>query len=256
MHVLEAHDDADTSTLFLHGGNVAGWMWTEQVSGLPEHHCLVPDLPGFGASADLDWTSLADVADRLAELVRRRARGGRAHIVGLSLGAVIGTVLTARHPDVVRSAMLTGATLTGVTGATRTFGLLQLKVWEKRWYWAAQARTFQMPADTVDVFIETGMGIRRATAEAMMRELYDGVAASELDGLRGVRMPILALAGEREPRLAHNDLAELVSRSELVTARVVPGMHHAWNAENPELFNAVMREWLLDGRVHPELLAP
>lgn len=256
MHVLEAHHDADTSALFLHGGNVAGWMWEEQVRGLPEYHCLVPDLPGFGASAELDWTSLSDVADQLAELVRQRARGGRAHVVGLSLGAVLGTLLAARHPDVVRSAMLTGTTLTGVTGVTRGFGLMQLRVWERRWYWVAQARAFRLPADAVDVFIETGMGIRRATAEAMMREVYDGVPAAELDGLRNAGVPILALAGEREPRLVHDDLSELVSRSELVTARIAPRMHHAWNVEGPELFTAVMRDWLIGGRAHPELLAP
>lgn len=65
MHVEELHADAAPTVLFLHGGNVAGWMWADQVAALSGHHCLVPDLPGFGRSADLDWTTLAEVADQL-----------------------------------------------------------------------------------------------------------------------------------------------------------------------------------------------
>jgi pimeloyl-ACP methyl ester carboxylesterase len=119
MFVHEEHPDADESLLFLHGGNVAGWMWCDLAASLPENHTLIPDLPGFGASNRELWTTVAEVADSAAAIIRERAHDGGAHVVGLSLGAVVGTVLVARHPDLVRSAMLSGAPLRPVGGLRR-----------------------------------------------------------------------------------------------------------------------------------------
>lgn len=254
MRIESVNEGAGPSVLFLHGGNVAGWMWRDQVAALPDHHCLVPDLPGFGASSDEDWTTMADVADALAAAIASRAHGGRAHLVGLSLGAVLGTVLVARHPDVVRSALLTGAPLRGVTGAARWLGLAQLRLWDAPWYWRAIARAYRIPADDVEIFVSTGLGIRRENIDRLTAEVYDGVRAADLDGLRAGSVPVLALAGEREPKEIRRALAELTSRSDAVTTRLVPGMHHVWSAEDPELFNDVMRTWLLEQRAEPRLL--
>ncbi len=44
--------------VFLHGGNVASWMWGQQVPAFPDYRVLVPDLPGFGASNHLVWRSI------------------------------------------------------------------------------------------------------------------------------------------------------------------------------------------------------
>ncbi|CAM3659478.1 alpha/beta fold hydrolase [Occultella aeris] len=254
MYVAVTNEQSPPSVLFLHGGNVAGWMWEGQVATLADHHCLVPDLPGFGASADQDWTSLADVADQLADLIGEHAHGGRAHVVGLSLGGILGSILTARHPERVRSTLVTGAALRGVHGPTRWFGLAQVRLWDKRWYWNAMARAFRLPGDAVPTFVSTGLGIRTENAVAMMTEVYDGVAPADLGGLQGSEVPLLALAGEREPRTVARSFAELTSRSGAVTTRRVPRMHHAWNAEDPALFNEVMRDWLTSGAVNQHLM--
>ncbi|GAA3469405.1 hypothetical protein GCM10018965_039580 [Nonomuraea roseola] len=36
MFVHEEHQDADETLLFLHGGNVAGWMWRDLAASLPD----------------------------------------------------------------------------------------------------------------------------------------------------------------------------------------------------------------------------
>lgn len=253
MFVHEEHPDADETLLFLHGGNVAGWTWHDLAVSLPEHHSLIPDLPGFGASNAEPWTTVAEVADSVAAIIRARARGGRAHVVGLSLGAVVGTVLLARHPDLTKSAMLTGAPLQGVGTATRMTGLGQIRLWDKRSYWQVMARAFRLPADSVDKFVETGMGINRASARRMLTQVYDGVPAAELEGLRRTRTPILMLAGEREPKAIHRALTEVTSRAPNAIARTVPRMHHAWSGEDPELFRRVLHHWLTTREPEPEL---
>lgn len=255
MRIDSINEGSRPSVLFLHGGNVAGWMWQDQVAALPDHHCLVPDLPGFGASSDQPWTTMSDVADQLAAMIAARAHEGRAHVVGLSLGGVLGTVLAARHPGAVRSAMLTGAALQGVHGPMRWSGLAQLRLFDRPWYWRGLARSYGIPADAVAAFVRSGLGIDRGSVEALVTQVYDGVASADLEGLRSASVPILALAGEREPRVVRRALTELTSRSSHVHARLVPRMHHVWSAEDPALFNDVMRAWLIEQRADPRLLA-
>ncbi|MFB9526133.1 alpha/beta fold hydrolase [Nonomuraea roseola] len=216
---------------------------------------LIPDLPGFGASNAEPWTTVAEVADSAAAIIRERAHGGRAHLVGLSLGAVVGTVLVARHPDLVRSAMLTGAPLQGVGTTTRVSGVAQIGLWGSRSYWRVMARAFRLPDDSVDTFVETGMGIDRVSARRMLTQVYEGVPAADLEGLRRSQTPILMLAGEREPKAVHRALAEVTSRAPKAVARTVPRMHHVWSAEDPELFRRVLRHWLAVREPGPELAA-
>jgi pimeloyl-ACP methyl ester carboxylesterase len=244
MFVHEEHLDADETLLFLHGGNVAGWTWYDLARSLPDHHSLIPDLPGFGASNAEPWTTVAEVADSAAAIIRERAHGGRAHVIGLSLGAVVGTVLLARHPDLAGSAMLTGAPLRGVGRTTRVSGLAQIPLWRSRSYWRVMARAYRLPEDSVATFVETGMTIDRASARRMLSQVYEGVPAKDLEGLRRAQTPILMLAGERESKAVQRALTEVTSRAPKAVARVVPRMHHAWSAEDPELFRHVLHHWL------------
>lgn len=254
MHLREWHPEQAETVLFLHGGNVAGWMWDEQAAALTGHHSLVPDLPGFGASSGQPWADLASVADELAELIRERAHHGGVHLVGLSLGAVLGVVLAARHPGLLRSVLLTGAALRGVDAVTGWAGMAQLRLWGSRGYWTSLARAYRLPPDSVEVFVRTGLGIDAPSARRMMREVYAGLAPATLDGLRDVQAPTLVLAGEKEPRLVRRSMPEVASRVPGARAALVPRMHHVWSAEDPQLFHRVLSTWLRDQEPSSELI--
>lgn len=254
MRVVETHPGQGPSVLFLHGGNVAGWMWREQAAALPDYHCLIPDLPGFGESAREPWTDVATVADDLAGLIHTRAEAALAHIVGLSLGGVLGTVLAARHPGVVRSALVSGAAVQGVSAITRAVGHCQLRMWGSRAYWAGLARAYRLPDDSVEEFVTTGLGIDRGSARRMMREVYTGVSAATLAGLGSLDAPLLAIAGERDNRTVRAALPDIVGRAPRATAALAPGMHHVWSAEDPALFHRVLAHWLALAEPSPELL--
>lgn len=254
IHFAEHHPDADESVLFLHGGSVAGWSWTEQAKALPDHHSLLPDLPGFGASARHPWTDLSTTADELADLVRERGHDGRAHVVGLSLGGVVGTALAARHPDVIRSVFVTGAILQGVRGFARRAGLAQMRLFGFPGYWKTMARVYRLPPDSIDQFVTTGVGIDRDSIRRMVPEIYDGVPARDLDGLRRFTGPVLAIVGEKEPRVIRDALDEVTSRVPHAFARLAPGMHHVWDVEDPDLFHDTLAHWLTTGEPSPALL--
>ena len=49
LAVLEAGAVDLPTVVLLHGVGGNGSMWTDLMAGLPEYHCLAPDLPGHGS---------------------------------------------------------------------------------------------------------------------------------------------------------------------------------------------------------------
>jgi pimeloyl-ACP methyl ester carboxylesterase len=102
-------DDRPT-IIFLHGTRLTGASWAAQVAALgDDFHCLAPDLPGHGNAADTPFT-VEGAAGRIADLVEREAHGGRAILVGLSLGGYVAMALAARRPELVTGLAISGAT--------------------------------------------------------------------------------------------------------------------------------------------------
>ncbi|MGV8883187.1 MAG: alpha/beta fold hydrolase [Rhodoglobus sp.] len=123
--------------LWLHGGNVAGWMWGEQVPAFTDYRSIVPDLPGFGTSNDEQWRSIASTADGLAELLGDEP----AHVVGLSLGSSVALELAARHPQLVSSLFLASAQLTAPLRRDMLAARVLLAFWNQRGFWTTLARS-------------------------------------------------------------------------------------------------------------------
>ncbi|MEU4392079.1 alpha/beta fold hydrolase [Kribbella sp. NPDC023855] len=242
-----AHDDHPV--VLLHGGNVAGWMWEPQLAALRHRTVVTPHLPGFGSRTAESWPGLAgaadDVADRVAALTGRR----RFHVVGLSLGAVVALHLAARSPAAVASVLATGAPLQPLGRTHRLISGLQLALLEKAWFWKAQAAAFRLPPDARDLYVSHGLSVRPETA----RRMYDDVLAGQIpDGLDQYDGPMLLVAGEREAKIAHRSLTAAATAVPHALTRLAPGMHHIWNIEDPDLFDAMILAWL-DGRVEPRL---
>lgn len=238
--------------VFLHGGNVAGWMWGAQVPAFTDFHVLVPDLPGFGASNAAPWPGVAGAADAVAQLIRDRATGGRAHVVGLSLGSSVAMELGLRHPDVCDSLFLASAAVTPLSAASTLSTRVMLRFWGKRGFWEFLAKSYGIPADTVDEFINTGLGIRVETARAIYREVVLGVTPERLSALS---TRALAVAGSKDvAAISRASLARLRTAGALVAS--APGMHHQWNIENVELFNSAARLWITQNAVAEGLDTP
>jgi pimeloyl-ACP methyl ester carboxylesterase len=95
--------------VFVHGTRLTGSMWTAQVAGLSdEFRTIAVDLPAHGTRAAEPFTLDAAV-DALSAAIVEHA-GGRAVVVGLSLGGYIAMALAAREPARVRALVLSGAT--------------------------------------------------------------------------------------------------------------------------------------------------
>ncbi|HEY2886987.1 MAG TPA: alpha/beta fold hydrolase [Candidatus Limnocylindrales bacterium] len=95
--------------VFVHGTRLTGSMWSPQLAALSDEFRIVAlDLPAHGSRAGVPFT-MDSAADALAADITEHA-GGRAVVVGLSLGGYVAMTLAARDPALVRALVLSGAT--------------------------------------------------------------------------------------------------------------------------------------------------
>lgn len=96
--------------VFVHGTRLTGSMWLPQQAALAaEFRTIAIDLPAHGMRARERFT-LDGAADVLSGTIRDHAAGGRAVVVGLSLGGYVAMILAAREPGRIRGLVLSGAT--------------------------------------------------------------------------------------------------------------------------------------------------
>ncbi|MGA3562026.1 alpha/beta fold hydrolase [Melissospora conviva] len=250
----EVHPPATTPAggplVLLHGGNVANWMWEPQLPAFTDRLVLTPDLPGFGERTREGWPGLDATADDVVARVTDQGVDGTFDLAGLSLGALVALRVLARHPDRVRSAFITRAPVEPAGAGVRLICRLQLAFWQSPWFWRAQAAAFGIPPDSRSRYIAHGLSVRAETASAMNAEVLAGGIPANLNRYRG---PLLVIAGEKDQALVRNSLRLIASAAPQAQLRLAPGMHHIWSAEDPDLFNEVLRSWL-HGTADPRLL--
>lgn len=102
-----------TPVVLLHAFPLDHRMWDDVVAALPsDRPVLAPDLP-VPAGEPLPAPALEEAADRVAALVRDA--GGRAVLVGLSMGGYVALALLERHPELVAGLALVDTKATADT---------------------------------------------------------------------------------------------------------------------------------------------
>ncbi len=99
--------DRDRHVVFLHGLGTGPTSWAEQLASLPDGFSgFAPQLAGLGTGDAATFTLAGETARVVDELDRRGIH--RAHVCGLSLGAMVATQLAIDHPGRVASLVLSG----------------------------------------------------------------------------------------------------------------------------------------------------
>lgn len=251
---------------FLHGGGVSGWMWRPQVESLQDtYHCLVPDMPEHGLSAAIRPFTIADTAYRIAELIQKRAHGGRAHVIGLSEGAQVAVQLLGSAAEVVDHAVISSALVHPLPGMS-LFGPRALAL-----IFTLSAAPFQNSdayvrlnmrhgnAIPAQYFSEVREDTKRMTAASFTHMILENQRFRIPPGLDKVQVPTLIVAGQHElplMRQSAHDLAATLPAGQgyLVSFSKRAAEEHSWNLCRSDLFNAVTRAWLTDQPLPAELI--
>jgi pimeloyl-ACP methyl ester carboxylesterase len=245
LHV-EAQGPTNAPTIvFVTGGMMGPWMWDETVRSLPDYHCLVIDFPDPGHRVGKLQFSIQDSAARLAEAIRTRAHGGRAHVVGYCLGAQIIIAMMNLLPDLVDHAVLSGALLGPLPGfrpagrsarvyqSLRTLGLLL----------AVERRRLSVPRKYAADFASY---VRSMGTETLVRIRDESLTFRLPPRIERVSIPTLVLVGKRESRALVQSARVLAAVVSSARAYAVDSDQRSWIFRAPELYAQIVRAWISD----------
>ena len=250
LSVREAGPMDAPTIVFLHGGGLSSAMWQPQLDRLQEYHCLAPDLPEQGNSANIEPFTFADASRRVADVIRERVPNGQAHVVGLSIGGAVALRLLLDAPEVVDHVMISG-TATRINSGLAV--LMRVNEPFMRFLSPDQQthlmmRQFHIPNVYRDLVLE---GVRACKPEAnthFSREL------TKIELPHKVQAPVLIVVGQKETIVAKHDAHQLSKEIEGARGVMVPGVGHAWNLEAPDLFTRTIRAWITDAPLPQELV--
>jgi pimeloyl-ACP methyl ester carboxylesterase len=251
------HRDSGSGTplVLLHAFPLSSAMWLAQREGLADAcRVITPDQRGFGGSAlEGDEPSLDAVADDVAALLDAK---GLDQVVlgGLSMGGYVVMSFLRRHPGRVRGLVLADTRATADAEAGR----------DKR---LSMAQTLDDdPASTVvvDQVLPTLLGpttmaerphvvgrtkaFVQAAPPAAVAWAQRALAArpDSFDTMRAVDVPTLVIVGEEDGLTPVSDAEALAAAVPGARLEVLSRAGHLSALEDPDAFNAVVRDFLSD----------
>ena len=251
LQIAYTEKGAGTPIVLLHGALSDSRTWKNEIADLSEnYHVVAWDTPGCGRSSDPPETySLTDYAECLASLIEHLELD-RPHILGLSFGGGLALELYRIYPKIPGSLILVSA-YAGWAGSLPAReveerlqnGLKQSEMSPEQVVnnWLPTLFTDSTPVDVV----KKSANIMSDFHPAGMRTMLRAFAKADLSGmLPDIKVPVLLLYGDadqRSPLHIAQKLHSDIPSSKLV---VIEGVGHVVNAEAPEKFNTVVREFL------------
>jgi len=232
--------------VLMHGSHGNWAHWIRNIAALSRHYTLyVPDLPGTGQSANPGTTGHG-------EYVRPLARGlrdlgcDRVAVAGFSFGGVIAAHLAVNHPDMVSATCIVGSgglgTPLGKLDLKAMRGLPEEERYEvNRHNLASLMLHAEQNIDALAIAIHShGAKLHRMDTRSMV--MPDHI----IRVLHEIQSPFAAIWGALDA--AHPDPTEqeaaLRHVKPDVAFRVIEGAGHWCMFEQPERFNAALRDVL------------
>ena len=231
-------------------------MWAEQVPALlgAGYRVLRSDMRGHGGSeatpGDYTMQQLGDDLDALLAALDVE----RIHLVGLSVGAMLGMAFALAHGEKLASLVLCDAQASSGSGARQAWsmplamvrqqGTLApvatglLRAWLSDEYKAREPQRWQQIRETI-------LATPPAGFEGCVAAMSDFDFSAQLPSLR---VPALVLYGESDPMTKPEETRRLAELVPGARADAISGAKHFPNVEQPAAFNRALLDWLSAAR--------
>ncbi len=237
------------SVVFVHGYLGGSQQWLAQVEALSEYfEVITPDLPGYGLNNKLQAPeSIGGFAAYVLEQLDKKGIENF-HLVGHSMGGMIAQEMISRAPQRVKKLVLYGTGPVGIMpGRFESIEKSKqrliregvksnaLRISAK---WFVQGEECCSYQGCADIAIQASSQAALAGLTAM--EGWSGTAS-----LAGITSPTLVLWGDRDQSYQWALPEKLWREIPDASLSVVPGCSHAVHLEKPELFNAILLDFLI-----------
>ena len=236
--------------VFVHGYLGGGSQWDNQAAVFGDQfQVITPDLPGFnGSDKNITPETIQGLAmnvfQQLDELGVHRF-----HLVGHSMGGMIVQEMVALMPERIEKLVLYGTGPVGLMpGRFET-------IEESRAAVRAQGveSTGRRIAATWFMQGESGQGYDvcaelavKSTEQAALAGLSAMESWSGVDALADIKSPTLVLWGDGDRAYLWPQPEQLWNSIKCAQLAVIPGCSHAVHLEKPHLFNATLKDFLLE----------
>jgi 3-oxoadipate enol-lactonase len=242
------------------GADRRGWV-LQQAALSRRYRCIAFDNRGVGRSDKPPGPYDLEVMAEDAMAVLDAAGYASAHVMGASMGGVIAQIIAVRHPDRVRSLVLSCTAcrhlpwrrelLEDWARVAQEQGMRALTNRALRWLVGPRSRRrLYLPAQLFGSVLLNVPPHAFASQVGAILAMSDDVA----DELRTIRVPTLVLVGSRDILTPVGDSEELVERIPGAQLVVLPGAAHGLMAEQAGTFNRLVLDFL--DRVRDEGTGP
>ena len=242
----------ETAVVMLHGVGGGAAAWTPQIDAIAAagYRAVAWDAPGYGATAPVEPYDMANLARALERLLD--ALPARRHVLmGHSMGGMVALEALATFPQKVDGLVLSASS----PAFGKADGAWQQAFLAQRLGPLDAGRTM---ADLAPALVAAMVGpdaapagvalaadtMARVPGETYRKALHALVRFDRRDALGSIRVPTLAIAGERDvtaPPAVMEKMAARIARAEY---HVLAGCGHLANLERPRPFNELVLAWL------------
>jgi pimeloyl-ACP methyl ester carboxylesterase len=227
--------------VLLHGSRTSSSMWRRQrlaleAAGVPT---AAPDLPGHGSHRDVRFT-LDEAVATTARAVTQA--GGRALVVGLSLGGYVAIEHRARHPE--QSAGLLAASCCTSPDTPLRGAWLRLARWIERWPDSGARLNQTLVRGMLDAASGEDLAAGGFALDAMADVLWEIGGTDTRRALAATSSPVRLVNGQWDHFRGQERSMLAAARSTGADARlvVVPRARHLVSLDAPVAFTRAVLE--------------
>ncbi|KAF2085891.1 alpha/beta-hydrolase [Saccharata proteae CBS 121410] len=252
---VSLNPSAHQSIVFVHGAFSSPREWAPVCGHFKRYHLLVPSVPGHSQASDIDF-SLERTSELLADLVSNNAKSGRAHIVGLSLGASIVLHFASACPELVDTVFVSGWGNFGPANFLKPllpWAIFFEQRFETSLPQSMVANLMEWPEQHYDdELVKAFANVTETSISVKLSKAIVDVCTSERKLVPVPARTLMVAATRRTGIIPTDDSPSKVRSAAAVmkegnrASRGVqhPQMRHPWNNQDPGLFTRAVVAWI------------